>query len=231
VGERWPFVKCPFTSPLPFGCRGDGFAVADGVVVLAGVRPLIFRTRIGLLLFDLARLNSALVSSSSSISSSIGASETACFFLADLVTGPKYPSCDASRLSEGVGEGEITLGVAGMGFEDDRDMVKGGREGIRMAPVTRRPIAATRRIQEVELKLEWRCLSLREARIVTAGREEEDAIGSSGEGGAEQDCAASLGGDMVTFFAPIMWHTEGEVVVLNDEGLTSAAINILLAYF
>ena len=52
------------------------------------------------------------------------------FFFADLVTGPKYPSTDLSRVSEGVGEGEMTLGVAGTGVEDDRDMVKGGNEGI-----------------------------------------------------------------------------------------------------
>lgn len=109
-----------------------------GVVVgFADVRPEIFRALIGLRLFDLALLSSALTSSSSSsISSSIGASDAACFFRADLVTGPKYPSCEVSRLSEGVGEGEMTLGVAGIGFDDDRDIVKGGREGIRIEPVT-----------------------------------------------------------------------------------------------
>lgn len=34
------------------------------------------------------------------------------FFLADRVTGPKYPS--VFSLSEGVGEGDMTIGVAGM---------------------------------------------------------------------------------------------------------------------
>jgi hypothetical protein len=86
-----------------------------------------FRILIGLRLLDLALRNSLFTSPSSSILSS---SATAAFFFADLVTGPKYPSCELSRTSEGVGEGEMTLGVAGIGFEDDRDMVKGGKEGI-----------------------------------------------------------------------------------------------------
>lgn len=75
--------------------------------------------------------------------SSIGhaaAAAAAAFFFADLVTGPKYPSCDASRLSEGVGvgvgDGEMTLGVPGIARKDDRDMVNGGRQGVRMAPET-----------------------------------------------------------------------------------------------
>jgi hypothetical protein len=58
------------------------------VKVFAAVRPEIFRGLIGLLLFDLALLNSGLISSSSSISST-RVSKAACFFLADLVIGPK----------------------------------------------------------------------------------------------------------------------------------------------
>lgn len=90
----------------------------------------------GLRLFALALLSSELTSSSSSsIPSSIGMAETAAaFFFADLVTGPKYPSC--ARRSDGVGEGEMTLGVPGIVFEDDLDMVKGGNEGKRIAPET-----------------------------------------------------------------------------------------------
>jgi hypothetical protein len=74
----------------------------------------------------------------------MGSGVDAAFFFADRVTGPKYPSCDLSRDSDGVGDGEITRGVAGMGFEEDRDIVKGGNEGIRIAPVTRRPKFETR---------------------------------------------------------------------------------------
>jgi hypothetical protein len=166
---------------------------------------------------DLALRKSLLTSPSSSISSSIGA---AAFFFADLVTGPKYPSCELSRASEGVGEGEITLGVPGMGFEDDRDMVKGGSEGIRIAPVNSLPISATRRSQEVE----WRCLSFREARIVVI-EEDEEAASSSGGEEAEQTCAASLRKDMVPRSVPLKWHTKLQCGVMrDDEGLTLAAI-------
>lgn len=108
------------------------------------------------------------------------------FFFADLVTGPKYPSCDFSRASDGVGEGEMTLGVAGMGYEDGRDMVNGGRAGIWIVPVKRRPISVARRSQVIQL--EWRCLSFREERIVvTEESEEEEAVSSSGGDGAEQN--------------------------------------------
>lgn len=155
VGERCPFVV------VPFKVIGADFVVAvEGAVALAGVSAMpFFRALIGLRLFDLALLKSALISSSSPRSSSIGSGVPAFFFLADRVTGPKYPSCDASRASEGVGEGEITLGVAGTRF--DRDMVKGGREGIRIAPLSRRWRSASLMNQFVE----WR-LSFREARIV-----------------------------------------------------------------
>jgi hypothetical protein len=37
----------------------------------------------------------------------------ALFFLAERVVGPKYSSCASSINSEGVGEGEMILGVAG----------------------------------------------------------------------------------------------------------------------
>jgi hypothetical protein len=163
----------------------------------------------GLRLLDLALRKSLLTSPSSSISSSIGA---AAFFFADLVTGPKYPSCEFSRASEGVGEGEITLGVPGMGFEDDRDMLKGGNEGIRIAPVNSLPISATRRSQEVE----WRCLSFREARIVVI-EESEEAASSSGGKEAEQTCAASLRKDMVPLSVPLKWHTKLQCGVMGDD--------------
>jgi hypothetical protein len=50
---------------------------------------VIFLVFIGLLLLDLALLNSALESELSSISSIIGACCAIAFFLADLVIGPK----------------------------------------------------------------------------------------------------------------------------------------------
>lgn len=56
------------------------------------------------------------------------------FFLADLVTGPKYPSCAASLVSEGVGDGEITLGVAGILFLEEDGIPKGGRDGSLITP-------------------------------------------------------------------------------------------------
>jgi hypothetical protein len=173
---------------LPFGVIGGGFSVVvDAIFAFAGGRVETFRILMGLLLFDLALLRSAFTSSSSSRSSSIGSGVAAFFFFADLVTGPKYPSCEASRASEGVGEGEITLGVAGTGFEEDRDMVKGGSEGIRMAPVNRRWRSVTLASQLVE----WRCLSIREARMfVTEGKAAEVIIESSGREGAEQNRAA-----------------------------------------
>jgi hypothetical protein len=85
-GDRWPFD--PFALPFtPFGDSGAGFAFGVGVV--AEVRPVSLRVLIGLLLLDLARLNSALESVSSSSSSVIGICAAVAFFLADLVTGPK----------------------------------------------------------------------------------------------------------------------------------------------
>jgi hypothetical protein len=68
-GERCPFV----TFPFPFDVIGDGLIEEDDVVAFAGVRPETCRILMGLLLFDRALRNSALESSSSSISSFIGA--------------------------------------------------------------------------------------------------------------------------------------------------------------
>jgi hypothetical protein len=106
-------------------------------------------------------------------------------------------------------------------------MVKGGKEGIRIAPVQIRPISAIWTSQEVE----WRCLSFREARIVATeeGNDEEKVIGSSGtKECAEQDCTASLEKEMMPLFVPLRWHTElGSgwwLWVVNDEGLTWRAI-------
>jgi hypothetical protein len=69
VGERCPFEICPF----PLDIIGAGLVVEDETVAFAGVRADTFRARMGLLLFDLALLNSALESSSSSMPSSMGA--------------------------------------------------------------------------------------------------------------------------------------------------------------
>jgi hypothetical protein len=69
VGERCPFGTCPF----PLDVIGGVLVVEDETVAFAGVRVGTFRALIGLLLFDLALLISALESSSSSIPSSMGA--------------------------------------------------------------------------------------------------------------------------------------------------------------
>ena len=68
-GDRCPFVIFPF----PFGVIGGGLVEDDVVVVFAGVRAETFLALMGLLLFDRALRNSVLESSSSSISSFIGA--------------------------------------------------------------------------------------------------------------------------------------------------------------
>lgn len=115
---------------------------------LEEVRPEIL-SLIGLRLLDLALRSSVPESVSSSISSFIGTRETAAFFLADLVTGPKYPSFDDSLVSEGVGDGEITLGVAGIRSDED-GITKGGRDGIRTVPVRIRVRSVAWRGQEVE---------------------------------------------------------------------------------
>lgn len=119
--------------PLPFCSFGNGDGLLAGVSEILEVRP-VMPFLIGLRLLDLALRSSSLESVSSSISSSIGSCDAAAFFLADLVIGPKYPSFDASLVSEGVGEGEITLGVPGIWFVEERGMVKGGKDGSLITP-------------------------------------------------------------------------------------------------
>jgi hypothetical protein len=114
----------------------------------------------------------------------------------------------------------MTLGVPGMGFEDDRDMAKGGKEGMRIAPVKSRPISATLRIQEAE----WRCLSFLDARIVVGGGDKEEPLSSSGGDRAEQTCTASLKKDMMPLSVPLKWHTKLQSWVVDDGGLTPEAI-------
>jgi hypothetical protein len=110
--------KCPFVA-LPFAVVGRLLPEETATLALASDNPLIFRTLIGSLLLDLALLSSRLGSdSSSSTPSSICAGALMRFFADERVTGPKYPSWAPSRLSEGVGEGEITLGVAGIWYCD-----------------------------------------------------------------------------------------------------------------
>jgi hypothetical protein len=131
---------CPF--PLSFGEAIDPSDKESGFSFAFSLALDTFRVATGVLLLVLALLSCGLISisSSSSISSSINGCDASSFFLADLVTGPKYPSCDASLVSEGVGEGDMTLGVPGTGFEKDRDILKGGRGEVRIAPAKRRPI-------------------------------------------------------------------------------------------
>ena len=85
----------------------------------------------------------------------------------------------------------MTLGVAGIIFDEGKDIAKGGSEGIRIAPVNIRPIFVARRSQYVE----WRCLSFREVRMLVTeeGKDRTEAIESSGTKGAEQVRTACLG--------------------------------------
>jgi hypothetical protein len=124
----------------------------------------------------------------------------------------------------------MTLGVAGTGLSD-RDMVKGGNDGMRIAPARWRPTSATRMSQEME----WRCLSFREARMVVTGDEGtagSSIIGSSEADIAEHNCAASLGKEMVNSRAPSTAHPELiEREVMDDEGVKPGAIKKLGKYF
>lgn len=63
--------------------------------------------------------------------------------------------------------------------------------------------------------MEWRCLSLRDERvvIVTEGDENGEARGSSGLSGAASDCASLLERGMVIFLAPLRWHRELSIQV------------------
>jgi hypothetical protein len=81
----------------------------------------------------------------------------------------------------------MTLGVPGTAADERLDMVKGGREGIRMAPVMEQAGSKTRKSQFTE----WRCLSLREARISWArGEEADEATEAWGKKDAAGDCAS-----------------------------------------
>ena len=101
-------------------------------------------------------------------------------FLADArVIGPEYPSCD---VSEGVGDGEITLGVAGI----SREGIIWSKVGSAQQGAT--PTIARRIFRSCSmLYVEWSWVSsvVRFVIVAVGG-----AIGSSGAIGAEQGCAA-----------------------------------------
>jgi hypothetical protein len=107
--------------------------LGDFVDFFDDVNLVSFRVVIGLRLLVLARRRSA--PSSSSSSSSTGAGVASRLRAADRVTGPKYDS--RSSISEGVGLGEMTRGVAGMLPRPDMLYGKGGKAGtgMQMAPV------------------------------------------------------------------------------------------------
>lgn len=108
-GERCPFVGAPFEVVA------ESFFDKEASVGFVSDKLLIFRTLRGVLLFDRARLKSGFESSSSSSTlSSIFPGVLIRFLVDERVTGPKYPSWDDSWVSEGVGDGEITLGIAGI---------------------------------------------------------------------------------------------------------------------
>lgn len=106
----------------------------SGFDSMTGVRPLILllfvtepfvispATKRGLLDLVRARLSRLESDPEPSFSSVIGSGRgdsCLCFFAADLVTGAKYPSWCFSETSEGVGDGEITFGVEGIGYGKD----------------------------------------------------------------------------------------------------------------
>lgn len=93
----------------------------------------------------------------------------------------------------------MTRGIAGIGYDRERDILKGGRVEFRMAPVKLCLISENRRGHRVER----RCLSFRD-RLMTGeeeGRDGEKPSGSSGTTGTEQDCAALLWRDMMPLCA------------------------------
>lgn len=218
--------RCPFVS-LPFGVK------SPASFFFAGVKPLILRCFNGLRLLVLALLRSAKVSSSGSASCSslIAPCAARLFFFADLVTGPKYPSfCSAlSVVSEGVGLGEMTRGVAGTPLREE-SMKKVGKQGLRIAPVSalsRSP--ATGMNQEGE-PARRRCRSLRDERVSISEAEarpqesrrgesgrEAEVMGSAGMEEADEVCAAFLGGGMMPLWVPWNWHGELLCNVQGDE--------------
>jgi len=116
-GERCPLTDfsgaAALMAPFVSGAEGTGvcpFAFVD-FVAFFDVNFVNLRVSMGLRLRVRARRSSGLSSSSSS---STGAGVAIRFRAADLVTGPKYDS--RSSISEGVGLGEMTRGVAGMEF-------------------------------------------------------------------------------------------------------------------
>jgi hypothetical protein len=95
------------------------------------------------------------------------------------------------------------LGVAGICFGDDKAMLKGGKEGVRIKPVNTLVISATRRYQIVDV--ERRCLSFREARIVSLSQCGWEVIESSGSKGADL-AAFLLRKEMMSLCAVLVAH-------------------------
>lgn len=163
VGDRCPFVAFPFVLLVSSG-RSLSVGLGDFFAALT-VEVADFRRLRGLRLLVLDLSNSIAESSGSvspsSIPSSMGSVCADNLFLADLVIGPKYsPLWDNS---DGVGEGDMTRGVAGIS-ENDLDIAKSGKQGTGITPASgRRPKAKTRNREMVES----RCWSFREERSLS----------------------------------------------------------------
>ena len=82
-------------------------------------------------------------------------------------------------------------------------MLKGGKEGVRIKPVNTLAMSATRRYQIVDV--EWRCLSFREARIVSFSERGWEVIASSGSKGADL-AAFLLKREMMSLCAVLVAH-------------------------
>ena len=88
-----------------------------------------------------------------------------------------------------MGDGEITLGVAGT--EERKDMLNDGSDDIQYVPETVRERQGT----AIGQRVEWKCLSLRDRGMLEGERGSVGGIRiSSGAMGAEPDCAAYLTG-------------------------------------
>jgi len=110
-GERCPFAS-PFASAvsdLRFGRKNEDVA---GLIVVRGVIGGLRLSSRRLLPRGRERFSRSEPEWSVS-SLTEGGEVTRAARERDLVMGPKYPSLDP--LSEGVGDGEVTLGVLGMG--------------------------------------------------------------------------------------------------------------------
>ena len=175
-GERWPLVTgLPLLVTASF-CSSSEMVFAAlfaAVFLFAAVMRCTLRVSIGLRLRVRDRLIPGLSDSSSS-SSSTKCGVVRRFLAADRVTGPPYEDCEAS-ISEGVGLGDMTRGVAGMACLLGIDILQenGGKAGGVMTPSNSRRV---RLMMGIGHRAEWRCLSFLDTRVVAVPGEAQSAV-------------------------------------------------------